>query len=110
MLQSNSPGPNLTEPIMASKPARVLFSGLLILSAALVLQTWQKTDAANADSPVATYLQGTLRVTIPYRAARAGAGQLTVEVVNPEDEVLGRVERATQADIGKAQWQAELKL
>src|SRR4051794_3960442 len=98
---------------MPPKPSRVWFPlvpGLLTVAAALLLQSFQKTDAATAEPPAATYSQGTLHVTIPYNAAHTGAGQLTVELVNPEDEVLARMERGVQVDVGKAHWQADVKL
>ena len=39
----------------------------------------------------ATYLHGTLQVTIPNSSGRSG--DLTIEVLNPEDQVIGRVQR-----------------
>ena len=41
--------------------------------------------ASPVSSPVATYSQGILRLTVPYQALQAGAGRFTVEVLNPED-------------------------
>jgi len=48
------------------------------------------SGAANDDSVVATHSHGVLYLTIPYQAAHAGAGRLTVEVLDPDDQVLGR--------------------
>ena len=42
------------------------------------------------------YPRGTLKFDIPYQAPRAGAGRLSVELLDPEDRVLGRRAR----DIG----------
>jgi uncharacterized protein YfaS (alpha-2-macroglobulin family) len=39
------------------------------------------------------YRGGTLTVTVPYDAVHAGAGELAVEVLDPEDRVLGSSER-----------------
>ncbi len=36
---------------------------------------------------------GVLHVSIPYAGLRSGAGRLTVEVLDPEDHVIGRLER-----------------
>jgi hypothetical protein len=41
-----------------------------------------------------------LHLTIAYHAARSGAGQLTTEVLDPEDNVLGRAERHVEDSPG----------
>jgi hypothetical protein len=74
-----------------------------------MLQSFQGT-VADGESPVLTYSHGTVRVSLPYRAPRAGTGQLTVDVLDPDDHVLGRAERSVAADAGKGHWQQELKL
>ncbi len=92
-------------------PARFF---LLVLTVFLTLavfigrQVFQASD--NAPSPVATYSQGLLHVTIPYQAARAGAGQLTMEVLDPEDNVLGHAERRVEVAAGQGRWQDAIKL
>jgi hypothetical protein len=48
---------------------------------------------AQAEKPAATYREGRLSVAIPYDSSQAGSGKLTVEVLDPDDNVLGRVER-----------------
>jgi uncharacterized protein YfaS (alpha-2-macroglobulin family) len=58
----------------------------------------------------ATYTNGTLHVTIPYRAGHPGAGQLTVEVLTPEDEILGRVERRVEAGAVPGTWSQDVPL
>ncbi len=58
----------------------------------------------------ATYTDGTLRVSIPYRGIHTGAGQLTVEVLSPEDEVMGRVERRVEAGAAAGLWSEEVPL
>ena len=79
----------------------VLFlAALLVIAAALTLQSFQNAEAAHGGTLTATYSSGTLHVTIPYHGLHAGAGQLTVEVLDPEDAVLGRVER--RVDVGAA--------
>jgi uncharacterized protein YfaS (alpha-2-macroglobulin family) len=61
-------------------------------------------------SVVATYSQGVLRVTIPYHAMPAGSGRLMVEVLTPEDEILGRTEHTVAVTERRGQWQNEIKL
>ncbi len=70
----------------------LLFVPALLAIAAIV--TVQKFQAAGGESGgnaglSATYTHGILGLTIPYRAVRDGAGQLTVEVLDPDDRILG---------------------
>src|SRR5579872_1965471 len=75
------------------------------------LVTFQPFPAAgDAPSSTATYSHGVLHVSIPYDSARAGAGRLTMEVLDPEDKVLGRSERRMEAAAGHGQWQADTSL
>src|ERR1043166_4669625 len=60
-----------------------------------------KSQSTHPESPVVTYSQGILRVGIPYRAAHSGDGQLTVEVLDPENDVLGTSQHAVTAGNGK---------
>ena len=55
--------------------------------------------------PAATYTHGNLSVTIPYHSERAGAGRLITEILDPEDHILGRTERAVEIAKGDASWQ-----
>src|SRR6266853_899241 len=96
-------------------PSRLWPSGfwLFLLGAVLVTATilaMQPSGAANNEAVVATHSNGVLHVTIPYQAANAGMGQLTVEVLNPEDQVLGRSEERAEVAVGKGRWQEEIKL
>jgi uncharacterized protein YfaS (alpha-2-macroglobulin family) len=61
-----------------------------------------------AQQAAATYTHGNLAVTIPYHGASKGSGRLVAELLDPEDNVLGRAERA--ADIGKGDgaWQVTI--
>jgi len=58
----------------------------------------------------ATYVHGVLRCTIPYHAVEPGGGNLTVEVLDPEDNVLGRTERHLGISVGQSQWNESVKL
>ncbi len=92
-------------------PARLLIISItvfLTITAFVALQPFQASGGEPA--AVATYSHGLLRLTITYRAVRAGAGQLTIEVLDPEDNVLGRVERHVDVARGKGRWQDEIKL
>jgi uncharacterized protein YfaS (alpha-2-macroglobulin family) len=83
---------------------------LLLITAGLIAQSFQSTPAANSEAAVATYSHGALRVTIPYRTLQAGTGQLTVEVLDPEDQVLGRSERRVEIGGAQGSWQEEIPL
>jgi len=89
----------------------VAMSGtLVVLASVAMIGTTHRAHAADGGWPTATYSQGALHVEIPYTAPRAGAGILTVEVLNPEDGVLGRSERRLTLAAGKGSWQADIKL
>jgi len=58
----------------------------------------------------ATYVHGVLHCTIPYHAGDAGDGRLTMEVLDPEDNVLGRTERLLNVAAGSGVWVEDVKL
>ncbi|MGP0019071.1 MAG: MG2 domain-containing protein [Candidatus Sulfotelmatobacter sp.] len=81
---------------------------LLVITAIVTVQTFQ---AANGELAAgATYAHGTLDLTIPYHAAQGGAGKLSVEVLDPEDHVLGSAERSVDAVEGKGRWHERIAL
>lgn len=84
------------------------FVGLLIIGG--VIAAVLPFQAASGNLSMATYSRGVLHVTIPYNAPRAGQGQLILEVLDPEDGVLGRAERSIDVAEGKGRWQEEIKL
>ena len=86
----------------------VILSALLTIAALFALRPFQASGGA--PFAVATYSHGLLHVTISYHAARAGAGQLTMEVLDPEDKVLGRAERHLEVAEGQGHWHDEIKL
>jgi uncharacterized protein YfaS (alpha-2-macroglobulin family) len=90
--------------------ARYVTAALLVTASAAIIGTLYQTHAADSDSPAATYSQGALHVEIPYTAPRAGPGILTIEVLNPEDAVMGRSERRVTLAEGKGSWRQDLKL
>ena len=84
-----------------------LIATLLVIVSAHLLVSLRTVGAADGESAAATYSRGVLRATIPYQLPHAGAGRLVVEVLNPEDEVLGSLERDIDAG-AKGQWQEEI--
>ncbi len=94
-----------------STPSRywLLFIPVVLVITSIV--TVQNFQAANADSAAgATYSHGTLDLTIPYHAAQAGEGTLSVEVLDPEDHILGRAEKTVDAVAGKGRWHEHITL
>jgi hypothetical protein len=88
-----------------------LMSAVALLAAAIVaLLIAEPFAAAKGDGSSATYTHGVLHVTIPYRTTHAGPGELMLEVVDPEDHVLGHVERAADVVEGRGRWQQEVRL
>ncbi|HKD45032.1 MAG TPA: MG2 domain-containing protein [Candidatus Angelobacter sp.] len=65
--------------------------------------------AATADTETVNS-RGVLHVSIPFHADHAGRGVLTIEVLDPEDEVLGHLERRTEVASGQGRWLEEIKL
>jgi len=80
----------------------------LIIAAFVALQPFQA--AGRAPSTAATYSHGVLHLTIAYQAVLAGAGTLKVEVLDPDDNVLGHAERQVEVVEGQGLWQDEIKL
>ncbi len=70
----------------------------------------QPFSASGNPLPVATYSQGVLHLAIPYDATHAGAGTLTMEVLDPEDRALGHAEQNVAVAEGQGQWREEIKL
>lgn len=86
-----------------------LFLVPLAIIAGLV--TVESFEAAGDESkPSVTYSNGTLHLAIPYDANQPGSGQLTMEVLDPEDQVLGRAERRVDVVRGTGLWREEIKL
>jgi len=99
------------EPSLWKKtPVRICCSfiaALLVLSVALLVQPF---FGANVAPGVATYSRGILRLALPYHAGHHGSGQLTVEVLDPEDHVLGRIEKTVEVTEGTSLWSEQIKL
>jgi hypothetical protein len=86
----------------------VFFVALFLTIAIVTVQPFQ--TASGASVTAATYSRGILHVTIPYRDAHSGAGTLTIEVVDPEDKVLGRAQHGADIVGQRGSWQEDIKL
>jgi hypothetical protein len=88
--------------------------GTVVIAATIIStqpsRATQPSGAANEETVVATHSHGVLYVTIPYQAEHSGAGRLSVEVLDPEDQVLGREVRQIEIAAGKGQWQQQIRL
>lgn len=63
-----------------------------------------------AGKPSVTLAGTKLLVAIPYQLQRAGSGRLQMELLDPEDHLLGHAEETVIAEDGKGRWRAELQL
>jgi hypothetical protein len=77
-------------------PAGVLTLFVCASVAVLTLAQSKETGPVSA-----TYVQGVLRVVVPYSAPRNGSGDLTVEVLDPEDRVISGVDTPVYARAGR---------
>jgi uncharacterized protein YfaS (alpha-2-macroglobulin family) len=78
-----------------------IFATILLLAVAALLFNFPP----QAQQLAATYRHGNLSVTIPYTSSQKGSGKLTVEILDPEDRSLGRVERNVDIRKGSGTWQ-----
>src|SRR5260370_35513465 len=72
----------------------------MFVSAAVFMVESFQAEAANDEPAGATYSHGVLYVSIPYEAAHAGSGRLTMEGLDAEDTVVGLGERRAEATWG----------
>jgi len=89
-----------------------LAGGLLALIAGSLALLTSLSQAQSKDGPpvTAVYLHNVLHVVIPYSAPRAGEGNLMVEVLDPEDAVVGRLDRNVYVASGHGFQEQELAL
>jgi len=88
----------------------LIFIPTILIAAAIVAVQGFEAAAAGERPASAIYAHGVLTLTLPYDAAHAGRGQLTVEVLDPEDHSLGRAERAVEVTQGRGYWNEQIKL
>jgi hypothetical protein len=79
----------------------------IALTAAAVLA--RHTVRAEEQPVAAIYSKGVLSVVIPYHALRAGQGRVVVEILDPEDRVLGSAERSVEVVRGDGALRQEVK-
>jgi hypothetical protein len=96
------------------KPSKILSISVLTMVVLIMIAAMvavQQFQAAGAEpSASATYARGLLSLSLPYEAKHAGAGRLTVELLDPEDYVLSSAKRSVNVVEGKGRWQQEIKL
>src|SRR5580698_3024789 len=80
----------------------------LVLLLLMIAGAYAPFSEAGAASPVAMFTHGAVSVAIPYHGARPGSGRLSFEIVDPEEHVLGRVERTAQIVKGDGMWQQSI--
>ena len=89
------------------------FLALLVGSLALVTavsQAQSQETQKKENSVSATYLHGVLHVSIPYNAPRSGEGDLTIEVLDPEDHAIARLDRNVYATAGRGYPEQDLTI
>ena len=87
----------------------LFFSFLAVATSVVIVKSYQAQMADDSIAAV-TYSRGTLRIKIPYSAARSGRGRLAVEILDPEGRAVARVEKRVDIGQGKGSWQEELTL
>jgi hypothetical protein len=83
---------------------------LLATTLLVILGVIFSTFKAHAETLAATYRHGSLSVTIPYDSIAEGHGKLAVEIIDPEDHALARVENAVEVRKGSGLWQQMIAL
>lgn len=91
-------------------PSRIFFYSIAAALSVAVFFLVHPFLTSNASPGIATYSRGVLHLMIPYHADHRGAGRLTLEVLDPEDHVLGKVEKSLEVAEGSGQWKEEVKL
>jgi uncharacterized protein YfaS (alpha-2-macroglobulin family) len=86
----------------------LIFTVLLMIGICVALPFFKVSGSPHSET--ASYSHGLLHVTIPYDSSQSGTGQLLLEVLSPEDNVLGRAERHVEVAKGQGHWQDEIKL
>jgi A-macroglobulin TED domain/Alpha-2-macroglobulin family/MG2 domain/Carboxypeptidase regulatory-like domain/A-macroglobulin receptor binding domain/Alpha-2-macroglobulin bait region domain len=80
----------------------------LVLILIAIAGAYAPFSEAGASLPVATLAHGVVSVAIPYHGAHPGSGKLIFEIVDPEEKVLGRAERAVDIGKGDGTWQQSI--
>ena len=67
-------------------------------------------SGADLKTVSAVYAHNRLSFSIPYEAAHSGEAELSLEVLSPEDHVLGRADHKAHLAEGAGVWNAEIIL
>ena len=86
----------------------VLFVVVALTVTLLLTDPFQIANGASGAS--ATYSQGVLHVSLPYRDAHPGKGRLTIEVLDPEEKVLARAQHSAEIADAHGSWREDIKL
>ena len=78
-------------------------AGLALLFAATVGNAESRTISA-------VYFRDALSFSVPYEAAHSGEAEMKLELLSPEDRVLGEVKRQKRVAEGGAVWNARMRL
>lgn len=101
----------MNRPFKNRNQVRLLYYAIaLVLGAAALLMLQPFLDANNVTPGAATYSHGVLHLAIPYRANHSGAGHLTLEVLDPENNVIGSMQKNLTIAEGASQWKGDLRL
>ncbi len=73
--------------------SRLIYFLSLVVVLGIVSTMLLESQATPAGSAAVTYARGTLNASNPYRAPHAGSGRLTLEILDPEDQIVGRAQR-----------------
>src|SRR6266567_110880 len=95
-------------PAASSRLWLLFLPAFLVIAAIVTVPRFQASSGKSVAT--ATYTRDVVDLTIPYHAAHAGAGQLSMEVLDPEDAVLGRVDQPAQVAEGRGHWREQIKL
>ena len=86
-----------------------LLAGSLILTVT-ALESFQGSASASPNTLSAAYAHGVVHATIPHPPSRAGAGELSVEILDPDDVSVGRVERRVAIGKEAGAWREDIRL
>ena len=82
----------------------------ILLAIATVITVQQFQAASVGPGASAIYSNGLVKLSLPYDASQAGLGRLKIEILDPEDRVLGSAERSLDVAVGKGAWREEIRL
>ena len=81
-----------------------------LLLGVLVLLFSEAVNGAEPTTISAVYAHNALTLSVPYEVIHRGEAELALEVLSPEDRVLGRAAYRTHVAEGSAVWNAEIVL